>query len=441
MPPRTSSLRIAVLLVAGASISIARAQQIDPALAAEYFAQAKAAGQADAGALWGKPLYGPMIFVHPQTRELVANQADNEGKLSAQGDVWVGKLPADETMANTAKNWAGVKWTMILWPALGGDKVPRTRLMMHELFHRIQDNLGLPAANPANAHLDTRDGRVWMQLEWRALAAALKSDSEARRAAIEDALTFRVFRRSLIPSAAAEENALEINEGLSEYTGVKLSGQPDAKQRSYAAQRCQNHAQLFPTLSRSFAYTSGPAYGLLLDAYQQDWRKGFRPDSDLAALLLTAAGAKLPSDIKSEANKRAASYDAKALKEEEDRRAAQRQKKLKEYQAKFVDGPHLTIPLGNELNYSYDPNTVQVFEGLGMVYPTLSVTDAWGVLEVSGGAVMVREGDKPARVIVSAAPGMSIDTRESKDWKLDLKPGWRIAPCKREGDFELEPAE
>jgi hypothetical protein len=417
---------------------MAGAQSIDPAVAAGYFAEAKAASEADGGALWGMPLYGPMLLVHPQTREIVANQADAEGKLSNKDKVWVGTLPADQTMANTAKIWAGVEWTMILWPALGGDKVPRTRLMMHELFHRIQDDLGLPAANPANAHLDTRDGRVWMQLEWRALAAALKSESEQRKSAIEDALIFRQFRRSLV-ATAFEENALEINEGLAEYTGVRLSGQTEPKQRSYAAQRCLNHAQMFPNLTRSFAYTSGPAYGLLLDAYEPNWRKSLKADSDLAALLLAAAGAKLPPDIMSEAVKRAASFDGKVLMESEDRREAQRQKNVKEYQAKFVEGPKLTIPLGPSMNYSYDPNTVQVFEGLGMVYPTLSVTDQWGVLEVTGGAVMIREGDKPVHVIVSATPGMTVDTRESKDWKLDLKPGWRIVPRKREGDFHIEP--
>ena len=45
--------------------------------------------------------------------------------------------------------------------------------MLHELFHRIQPDLGLMTISGNNAHLDTVEGRVWLRLEWRALARAL----------------------------------------------------------------------------------------------------------------------------------------------------------------------------------------------------------------------------------------------------------------------------
>ena len=412
------------------------AEAIDHKTAAEYFAEAKAASDADAGKLWGIPLYGPMLFVDPQTRALVANQADAEGKLVKQGEVWTGVLPPDQTMANTAKVWAGVEWTMILWPALGGDKISRSRLMMHELYHRIQDDLRLPAANPTNAHLDTRDGRVWMQLEWRALAVALKKESEERKAAIADALLFRQQRRALFSTAAPEESALEINEGLAEYTGVRLSGQTDTKQRSHAARQCESHAQTHPSLTRSFAYTSGPAYGLLLDSLKPDWRSSLKANSDLGAMLMAAIGTSIPTDLGGAAQDRAIVYDGKKLMADEDQREITRRKKLAEYQTKFVDGPTLTIPLEGNVNYSYDPNTIEAVDGLGLVYPTLTVTDAWGVLEVSNGAVMVRENEQPIRVIVAMPANANRHTRESKDWKLKLNSGWELRPATRNGDFE-----
>ena len=43
------------------------------------------------------------------------------------------------------------------------------RLMMHEMWHRIQPQLGLPARPGGSEHLDTVEGRYWMQLEWRAV--------------------------------------------------------------------------------------------------------------------------------------------------------------------------------------------------------------------------------------------------------------------------------
>jgi hypothetical protein len=39
--------------------------------------------------------------------------------------------------------------------------------MLHGLFHRVQGALGFTPSNGFNEHLDTLEGRVRMQLEWR----------------------------------------------------------------------------------------------------------------------------------------------------------------------------------------------------------------------------------------------------------------------------------
>src|SRR5438105_12873393 len=92
--------------------------------------------------------------------------------------------------------------------------------MLHGLFHRIQAELGFTASNGFNEHLDTLEGRVWMQLEWRALRRALESSGSDRGEAIGDALAFRRERRRLFPDAADNERREEIKEGLPSYTGV-----------------------------------------------------------------------------------------------------------------------------------------------------------------------------------------------------------------------------
>src|SRR5438046_7411128 len=96
--------------------------------------------------------------------------------------------------------------------------------MAQELWHRVQNEIGFPSSGAANNHLDSRDGRVWLQLEWRALAAALTSRGKQRRRAITDALLFRAYRRTIFPQAASQEREMEMHEGLAEYTGVTLSG-------------------------------------------------------------------------------------------------------------------------------------------------------------------------------------------------------------------------
>jgi len=96
--------------------------------------------------------------------------------------------------------------------------------MLHELFHRIQSDLGLNiAAGPAragNEHLDTFEGRVWLRLEWRALARALAQSGENRKRALSDAAAFRLMRRSQFANAAENERVEEIREGLAQYTGT-----------------------------------------------------------------------------------------------------------------------------------------------------------------------------------------------------------------------------
>src|SRR6185369_16778641 len=195
---------------------------IDTKLAKQYFQQLKQTSDRDGGKTWGLTLYGPVLFVDPRTGNIVANQADLEHKLVPQDGVFTGKLPSEISPANTAIDWAGVHWTMVMWP-VAEFRQARERLLLHECFHRLQEKLGLPVRDAVNAHLDTLNGRIWIQMEWRALERALRQTGPARKAAVADALLFRAYRRSLFPDSATNENALELNEGLAEYTGVKLS--------------------------------------------------------------------------------------------------------------------------------------------------------------------------------------------------------------------------
>lgn len=172
---------------------LAQNSPINTTLAAQYFQEAQALCNRDNGKLWRVSLCAPMLFVDPKTRAVVANQPDKEGILTKNGNVFVGNLPAKVNIANTATEWAGVKWTMVKFP-LPADKIRRANLMAHEMWHRVQSGIGFPLSNlPANNHLDSRDGRVWLQLEWRALAKALTSRGKQRRQAIADALLFRAY--------------------------------------------------------------------------------------------------------------------------------------------------------------------------------------------------------------------------------------------------------
>ncbi len=429
---------LAGLAVIGPQTATAQSKGIDLAQAKQYFDEARTICENDRGKLWGKNLCAPMIFADPQTREVIASQADAESRLKEQGGVFAGELPPEVNPANTAMTWAGTRWTMIIWP-LPASPTARARLMMHELFHHLQDELGLPGSNPTNAHLATLQGRIWLELEWRALQQALARPEQRpleRKRAAEDALLFRLQRRSLFPRAAVEERELEMNEGLAEYTGYKLRGTVDSATTEAVINRLGSAAD-DSSFSRSFAYVSGPAYGMLLDLAGASWRKGLTARSDLGELLRQTYAIKLPQDIMAAANARAAEYDGDALRWSETRQAEERQAALDIYKKRLIDSPVLTFQAMEKFNFSFDPNQVIPLDENTTIYPTLRVTDVWGVLEVSDGALMKRDQEKVAGVAVEApkdAVGKS-GVVEGPGWKLTLSDGWRLAESEQKGNL------
>lgn len=425
---------VAACIVAIVSPALLAQPAIDRALAAEYFREAKRLSDADHGALWGRAVYGPMLFVDPQSRQIVANQADAQKKLTPEGAVFVGALPEEIGIANTAVKWAGTHWTMVMWP-LSELPYTRGRLMTHELFHRIQDDIGLPAANPANGHLDSKDGRIWLRLEWRALDEALIRTGADRKRAAEDAVTFRRCRRAIFPGVDSEERALEMNEGLAEYTGYRLCGLPAHVLPDRVAQRLEEQSGR-GGYGRNFAYLSGPAYGLLLDDANPSWRTGLKSSDDFGDLLTAALLLKPGADL-AEATGRARRYDGERLIAAETQRETARQERLAGYRKRFVDGPVLVLPLSGDVNYTYDPNGIEVIDENSSVYRSVRVNDAWGILEVAGGALVIRQDGRVSEVRIPAPTDPAARPLSGDGWSVRLNEGWSAVTGERTGDMRI----
>ena len=416
------------------SRTLAQNSAIDTTLAFQYFQEAKTLCDRDDSKLWGVSLCAPMLFVDRKTRTVVANQGDKEGILTKSGNVFVGNLPAEMNIANTSVEWAGVRWTMVIFP-LPEDKFRRANLMAHESWHRIQNDIGFPSSGAANNHLDSRDGRVWLQLEWRALASALTSLSKQRRQAIADALLFRTYRRVIFPQATSEEREMEMHEGLAEYTGVKLSGSSNLNQ--YVVDIDIKEGANKETFVRSFAYASGPAYGILLDGTKTKWRRNLKKEDDLGALLQRSLSIKLPPDVKQAANLRAKNYDGDKLQAFETERENDRQKLVADYRAKLVDGSVLEIPL-QKMSMQFNPGNLVPLDSLGTVYPTIRIVDVWGILNVSNGALM---NPTFSKIYVSAPSNLSASPIQGDGWTLELKAGWTITNGERKGKYIVKKPE
>jgi hypothetical protein len=419
------------LLVAAAPIAAQDgAAAIDTVLARRYFQEADAMTARDGGRLWARSLAGPLLFVDRTSRTAIANRPDGDGLLRPAGSLFMGTLPAAENIANTAFHWGGVLWAMVAWP-VKADSLERSVLLAHELWHRIQDSLGFAMASPANAHLGQRDGRLWLRLEGRALRRAVTGEGANRIRSLRDAVAFRRARRALFGGADSTERALELNEGLAEYSGITIATDSPSLRRGLVDRRLAA-LDTIASLERSFAYHTGPAYGLLLDALAPGWRNGVSRHDDLAALLESSLGT---SAAGSPAVTRAARYGYSAVYREERARAVRQEARLTDLRRRFVSGPLLELPLA-EIKMGFDPARVESLDGAGSVYGSLRLTDRWGVLQcdASGGLIAADFG----RVVVPAPADLTGRRLTGPGWVLELSEEWRIVPGKRSGDYTVQ---
>jgi hypothetical protein len=437
------------------TLAAAQDSPIDLELARQAFGEAEEAALTDGGKLWNHDLLGPLLFAERATRAVVANQPDEEERLVEREGVFVGTLPAEIGIANTALDWAGVRWTMVAWP-LPRDPVDRRQLLMHESFHRIQPLLAHGGGDRLCTHLDSEAGRTWLRLEYRALTAALRHPNHfesERHEAIFDALVFRARRRALFPDATGLESALERNEGLAEYTGLRLCGLPTTALAERAALRLVRD-ETSASFVRSFAYATGPAYGVLLDeclspagelpqgdGFESSWRALLAGYGDLGTVLGNARiySWRPPDDLSGEAARRAERYGGPEIVAAERARAAERAAADARSRARFVDGPVLALPCTAGAEFSFNPNDITPLEPHGSMYGTLYLVDGWGVLDVTaGGCLFVRDVNGiPVEARVPAPADPSRRPLAGDGWTLALGEGWTLAAGARAGDWKV----
>lgn len=368
--------------------------------------------EADGGRLWGLSLCGPFMVVDPRTRAAWANQDAPGGVLHRGGGGWIGVLPDDVPVANAAIEWAGVRWTMLM--SLPQDRTDRRVLLAHEAWHRIQPELGLATQNTDNAHLDDERGRYLLRLELRALRAAMRGQGTARWSAARDALQFRAQRLRHYPAAAAEEAALDRNEGIASYTGVKIGAAGGA--HAYAARTLERY-DASDAYSRSYAYASGPAYGLLLDERVPAWRRTLGQSAP-ADMLARSLGVEASARALSRAASR---YDpAGHVAAAEAERGEAHRALLAKLRARYGAGSRrLVLHIDGQI--SFDPRRVTPVEGMGKLFGVFAARGPWGSLQAQDGALVAPTF---SQVVVAepAADGLS-----GPGWTLTLAPGYRIS--------------
>ena len=393
------------------------AAQVDEEKAAGYMAEIETLCEREGGRLWGVSLCGPVVLADPATGTIATSRPEPAAPR-----------PRALGFANAPMQWGEDRWVALVWPLIPTDPAARRVLFLHELFHRVQPDLRLFVAGSSgeNDHLDTVEGRYWMQLEWRALSRALETSGSVREEAVRDALAFRMARRAAFPAAAEREAASEINEGLAQYTGTRAAADSPSEAITIAIGQLSD-APGRESFVRTFAYASGAAYGLLLDDAAPDWRQRIRATDDLGAMLGTALDI-APTDAPDSA---AARYGGRELMALEQGREAERQARIRDLRRRFVDGPVLVVPRGR--NASFITRGVTPIPGAGTVYPRYRVTGDWGTIEAE--AVLVSPDGATLRVPLPADTDLPVLAGDG--WRITLTNGWTVHPGPRPGDLQL----
>jgi hypothetical protein len=419
---RLPSYVTALMVAAAISIAAPAFAQVDQQRAREYFEEARAICERDAGRLWGASICAPMLIGDARTRTIATSLPPPD----APRPPLVGLVDGPIEWGGTT--WAALTWNTIAnWPAS-----TRGEAFAHEAFHILQQRLGLGVGTLANEHLDTVDGRYWLRLEWRALARALRSSGESRSQAVRDALAFRRARHARYPDRAESERALDINEGLASYTQTVLAAPSQAAAIARALELLAG-AEAGESFVRTFTYTSGPAYGLLLDAASPGWPRRIRASDDSAVLLARALGVEPAAD----AVAAAARYDGATLRAAEEGRDRQREARLAELRRRFVDGPVFVMPGGG--SGTSNSRGAVVIPGTGTIYfHPYRMSGPWGTLDAESGVLDASDGR--SRRLPGPVRGTAT-TISGDGWTFTAAPGWVIRDGSRRGDFEVVPRE
>ena len=403
-----------VLCVSSTSCSQSNSNPMEKA--APSFENLKKVSDLDNGKLWGKTLYGPTMFVDVQTRNLVANQQNKENTFTQKGNLYFGQLPEDIIIANTSIAYCGEDWTCVIWDG-SRDLLTNTHLLIHESLHRIQDEIGLPSCGSSNQHLDETEGELLLKLELGILKDLLQNDSKDLTKGLRDAMTVRKYRQTLFPNG--NENQFECHEGMAEYTAFKLlplDNDNEAIRKGLVAAAITKGMD-GSGFGNSFAYLTGPAYGLLIDEMIPDWRNGIRSGKTIPDVISTEVA--IPDTIdNTEIERISACYGLTEYLNKERNRLEARDKEDAELRARFSESKWLVIPNDN-INFGFNPSERLVaYDTIGVICNTMQLRGSFGTLEVGNGIMHTHNWSS---FIIPYS-------EDHFDAKISLNPGYAIEP-------------
>jgi hypothetical protein len=395
--------------------------------ATQYFKNIEDICNRDNGKLWGKNLYGPIMFVDRTSRHIVANQPDAEGLLKGKDGIYTGLYPKESLINNAPVKFGGTQFAMTPLPSEEDDYRIKTRAI-HSLFHFFQESYGVPSESFNLKNMDEKEARLWIKLEWKALRKALSSDVNNREVAIRDALIFRGSNRELYNKVAEEENRFETYEGLATFTYTLFcTNSPE----EFRTRLFENLDRLYSmqSYSRSYGFIDGALYASLLYDKGFDFKKIGSANFDLGKEVKVLYNIELPAVCRDVAGSLAMNYEIDSINKEEVKRLADIKENIHKLISTFTEKPVVFLELESPY-FDFEPEEIHSLDTLGTLYNSIRVSDNWGKLTVEKGGCLVSSSFKYLRV---TAKGYKADKNRisGEGWHLLLNSEWELVPVEQ----------
>jgi hypothetical protein len=393
-----------------------------PEKAGKYFSEVEKFCNKDNARLWGKNLYGPIMFIDRPTRKIFANQPDKEGNLKGKDGVFTGVYPKELIINNRDIAFGGTIFAMAPLPG----KESSTEIIyraIHSLFHCYQKAKNLEPGNLNTRHMDEKNGRLWLKLEWRALRNAINSEGDLRQQAIRDALIFRGARRELNPQFINVENKFEDYEGLATLTFITFCADTAGETERRLTENLDRYYK-YQSYGRNYGFIHGALYGYLAQAKGFDFSIINSDSVDLANVVRNLYNIQLPAICRDVAGSIALSYDIESIYKEEDQRLTDIKERIHKEISVFTEKPVVYLELESPY-FDFEPEDIRSLDTLGTVYRAIRVSDNWGKLTVDAGGCLVSYNLKFLRITAK-------NFKDSKNhlygdgWHLMLNSDWEI---------------
>lgn len=393
-----------------------------PEKASGYFKEIEDVCNRDNGKLWGKNLYGPLMFIDRTSRKIIANQPDDEGLLKGKDGIYIGLYPKELLINNAPAIFGGKMFAISPLPVEEDNYRIKIRAI-HSLFHRFQESEGIIPSGYNTNNMDEKEARLWIKLEWKALRKAINSEGEARQLSIRDALIFRGSNRELYHKFANDENRFETYEGLATFTYLLLCS---TTSEEFKTKLFENLDRIYSmqSYSRSYGSIHGALYATLLHDKGFEIRSIRTDTFDLGNAVKNIYNIELPPVCRDVAGSLAVNYNIDVIHKEEEKRLADIRESIHKQISTFTEKPVVFIELESPY-FDFEPEDIHSLDTLGTLYNTIRVSDSWGKLTVDKGGCLVSNNFKYIRI---TAKGFKEEKNRisGEGWHLLLNNDWEL---------------